>query len=90
MRYVIGVLLLFALAQLVLLTQGCTDPYDGPSEGGECPTIAETRCAGQLSQMCSSEQQWETLYDCAELEMACDAEIGECAELDAGEVDTNA
>lgn len=89
MRVAIGIMSVIASVLALILAHGCTDPYDGPSEGAGCPVVADTRCAGELSQMCSAEKRWETLYDCAEYGMVCCPDAGECCELDAGEVDAN-
>jgi hypothetical protein len=80
------VLLFLTLACLVLavlMFNGCDpDPYTGPGEGGACEDN-EVRCHGELYQLCSSEQRWETLYDCDEFDFVC-CLSDVCCELDAG------
>ena len=68
----------------LLLLFGCgDDPYDGRDEGGNCTPVAGVRCMHNRYQICSSEEIWETVYDCSEHGLACDLnEV--CAEPDGG------
>ena len=67
----------------LLLVAGCGDPYDGPSEGGECS--GGIRCADNRFQSCSLEGKWRTEYDCDDWGMTCDTDTAViCYELDGG------